>query len=135
MTDVELIALARDAAKNSYSIYSHYPVGAALLADDGSVWQGANIENASFGLTNCAERSAIFSAVSHGKRKFVAIAIAGGTEDAPAFPCGACRQVIREFSDPKSMRVIVASLSGEKYSVNTLEELLPHSFGPTDLSK
>ena len=88
--DEGLLALAREAMKRSYSPYSSYPVGAALLASDGRVFQGCNIENASFGLTNCAERTAVFKAVSEGATSFEAIAIAAKTK---AWPCGACRQV------------------------------------------
>ena len=95
----KLEAAARAAARLSYSPYSHYPVGAALLAEDGVVVTGCNIENASYGLTNCAERTAVFKAVSEGRRQFAALVIAGGT-DTPAYPCGACRQVLSEFCAP-----------------------------------
>ena len=100
MTDRELIDIALCAMKNAYAPYSHCLVGAALLCDDGSVYSGCNIENASFGATNCAERTAIFKAVSDGKRKFTAVAVVGGRdgEVTEAFPpCGICRQVMAEF--------------------------------------
>ena len=96
VTDAELLALARLAMENSYSPYSHYAVGAALLSADGRVFQGCNIENASFGLTNCAERTALFKAVSEGARDFTAIAIA--SNGSAPYPCGACRQALNEFA-------------------------------------
>ncbi len=133
-----LIVSAINARANSYAPYSHYLVGAALLCADGSIVTGSNIENASYGATVCAERSAVFSAVSAGIRDFSAIAIAGGAENEElsdyAFPCGMCRQVLREFTDPASFRVIVA-ISPEKYKEFTLEELLPESFGPDKLKE
>ena len=113
--------------KRSYSPYSHYPVGAALLCADGRVFQGCNIENASFGLTNCAERTAMFKAVSEGATEYTAIAIAA-TVSAP-WPCGACRQVLNEFAP--GIRVLVVWDGGEDEM--SLNELLPHGFGPKDL--
>lgn len=101
MQDSVLSALyeqALQAAAHSYSPYSHFPVGAAVMTDDGTVFTGANIENRSFGLSNCAERSAIFAAVSAGYRTITAIAIAAPAADYPVGPCGACRQVISEFA-------------------------------------
>lgn len=134
----ELARQAVRARRMSYSPYSHYQVGAALLCEDGSVYTGCNIESASYTPTNCAERTAVFKAVSEGHRRFLAIAIAGGPqhcpEDAlpPAWPCGVCRQVLREFCDPAACSVAV--VSGRELLVHRLEELLPHSFGPADLS-
>lgn len=126
----ELIGKALEARKMSYSPYSHYRVGAALLAEDGSIYQGGNIENASYGATNCAERTAIYKAVSDGKRRIKAIAIAGGMEDAEptdyAYPCGICRQVMQEFGD-NDLKIIVAKSIAD-YSEYSLKELLPYGF-------
>lgn len=122
-----LLALAREAMKRSYSPYSHYPVGAALLCADGRIFQGCNIENASFGLTNCAERTAMFKAVSEGATEFTAIAIAS-TISAP-WPCGACRQVLNEFAP--GIRVLVTWDGGQDEM--SLNDLLPHGFGPKSL--
>ncbi len=124
-TDLE--AAARDAAARAYMPYSHYSVGAALLAADGTVFTGCNIENASFGLTNCAERTALFKAVSEGRRAFRAIVIAGGTAAAPATPCGACRQALAEFCEP-GMPVRVVPLGSGEGMTHPLSEFLPHSF-------
>lgn len=132
----ELIIAAIDARKKSYSPYSHYQVGAALLARDGQVITGCNIENAAYGPSNCAERTAFFKAVSEGIRGFSAIAIVGSPEGDEltqyAYPCGVCRQVMMEFCDPTSFQVIVAK-STEEYCVKTLQELLPEGFGPDNL--
>lgn len=122
-----LVASARRAAERSYSPYSRYPVGAALLDAEGGVWTGCNVENASYGLSMCAERTALFKAVSEGRRDFVALAIAGGTASSPALPCGACRQVLAEFCAP-SMPVAVAPLRRGAPVVRPLGEYLPHSF-------
>jgi len=127
VTDATLLALAREAMKRSYSPYSHYPVGATLLCADGRIFQGCNIENASFGLTNCAERTAIFKAVSEGAEEFTAIAIAS-TISAP-WPCGACRQVLNEFAP--GIRVLVTWNGGQDEM--SLDQLLPHGFGPKSL--
>ena len=124
VTDDELIALAKEAMQFSYSPYSHFRVGAALLAKDGRVFQGCNIENASYGVSNCAERTALFKAVSEGVREFTAIAIA--TEKSMAWPCGICRQALNEFAP--NLRVIVAC--GDERDEAPLSDLLPHSFGP-----
>lgn len=129
MTNKELINLALKAQKNAYAPYSNFHVGAALLSDDGEVFTGANVENASFGLTNCAERSALFAAVSHGKRRFDAIAIVGGKSgETVGFcpPCGACRQALSEFSSDGSLRVIL--FDGKTEKELTLSSLLPESF-------
>ena len=121
--------------KNSYAPYSKYNVSAAVLMDSGKIYLGANIENASYPAGVCAEHNAIDYAVQSGERKIKAIAIVGGADykvhDYCA-PCGICRQVMREFSDPKQMKVIIA-VSSTKYKEMTLEELLPESFGPSNL--
>lgn len=129
MTNQELINLALEARKNSYSPYSGFRVGAALLCRDGRVFCGANVENASYSLTNCAERSALFAAVSAGYREFDAIAIVGGeTEKVTAFcpPCGACRQALAEFSKDGALRVVL--YDGKNAKETTLSALLPHTF-------
>ncbi len=129
VSDEILMEMARQAMQRSYSPYSHHPVGAALLCADGRIFQGCNVENASFGLTNCAERTAMFKAISEGAREFTAIAIAN-PQSAP-WPCGACRQVLNEFAP--NIRVIVTWGDNEKDEM-MLPELLPHSFGPNDLN-
>lgn len=135
----ELIKSAFAARENAYAPYSRFCVGAAVLCDDGSIVNGCNIENASYGLTVCAERCATFKAVSNNKKRFLALAIVGGLENEKdlvsgyAYPCGACRQVLREFSNPKNMCVLVAK-SVDDYKEYTLEELLPDSFGPDNLN-
>jgi cytidine deaminase len=121
-----LVSAAREAAANAYCPYSHYPVGAALLTADGQVYTGCNVENISYGLSNCAERTALFKAVSSGCRAFVALAVAGGEKRA-APPCGACRQALSEFCPPE-LPVVYAPLSGRKETITTLGELLPLSF-------
>jgi cytidine deaminase len=137
MTEKELITQALEARRRSYCPYSHWAVGAALLAKNGEVYLGCNIENAAYTPTNCAERTAFFKAVSEGVREFEAIAIVGGTEgeDPSDYcgPCGVCRQVMMEFCDPKTFRII-AAISGEEYRIYTLEELLPLGFGPETLA-
>ena len=132
----ELISAAISARRNAYAPYSGYKVGAALLCSDGEIVTGCNVENASYGATNCAERTAVFKAVSEGKRNFSAIAIAGGIGENSdyAFPCGVCRQVLREFCSPADFKVIICK-STEDYKEATLEELLPSSFGPNNLNK
>ncbi len=128
VSDETLLALAKSAMERSYAPYSKFQVGACLLSADGRVFQGCNVENASFGLTNCAERTAIFSAITEGVKEFTAIAIAA--KDAAPWPCGACRQVLNEFTP--GIRVLVTWGDNETGSA-TLNELLPHSFGPKDL--
>lgn len=125
--DETLLALARAAMERSYSPYSHYPVGAALRCADGRIFQGCNIENASFGLTNCAERTALFKAISEGADEFTAIAIAS-RQSAP-WPCGACRQVLNEFAP--DIRILVTWDGGTDEA--PLQALLPHGFGPKAL--
>ncbi|MBQ8194488.1 MAG: cytidine deaminase [Oscillospiraceae bacterium] len=131
-----LIDSALEARKNAYAPYSGYYVGAALLCSGGDIVTGCNVENASYGATNCAERTAVFKAVSEGKQRFTAIAIAGGKEREQAsdyaYPCGVCRQVLREFCVPEDMIVIVCR-SRDDYKQMTLAELLPCSFGPENL--
>ncbi len=133
-----LIDEAFRAREKAYAPYSHYKVGAALMSENGNIYTGCNVENASYGLTNCAERTAIFKAVSEGETALLVIAIAGGEENAAtldmAYPCGACRQVMREFSDPGLFKVIVAR-SRDDYEVYTLKDLLPASFGPGNLGQ
>ncbi|MBQ8591188.1 MAG: cytidine deaminase [Lachnospiraceae bacterium] len=126
----ELITKALNAREAAYAPYSSYKVGAALLSKDDKIFTGCNVENASYGATNCAERTAIFKAVSEGSTQFVAIAIVGGKagEVSYAAPCGICRQVMMEFCNPKEFHVIIAK-SCEDYKVYTLEELLPVGFG------
>lgn len=128
MDNKELIRYALEAQKKSYSPYSNFKVGAALLTEEGKVFTGCNIENAAYSPTICAERTAIVKAVSEGYRDFKKIAIVGG--DDGAFPCGVCRQVIREFSE--TINIIIAK-SEEDYREYSLEDILPNSFGPNDL--
>lgn len=130
MTDKKLCELAIDATSNSYSPYSSFKVGAALLCSDGNVFTGCNIENVSYTPTVCAERVAVFKAISEGKRDFESIAIAGGKEDVVGkeicTPCGVCLQVLSEFCNPDKFYILLAKDGGfEKY---TLRELLPKSF-------
>lgn len=132
MEEKSLIRAAMEARRKAYAPYSNFGVGAALLTESGKVYPGCNVENASYGATNCAERTAVFRAVSEGERHFSAIAIAGGMRDKEpvyAYPCGICRQVLREFCDPDQMWVIVAK-SETDYKKMKLSELLPESFGP-----
>ncbi len=124
-----LISAALEVRKRAYAPYSGFPVGAALLAADGRVFTGCNVETASYGLTMCAERVALFKAVSEGAREFVAIAIACG--EGPCAPCGACRQVLNEFSP--DLEVIMTDAQGRKVRREKLSALLPAAFGPRDL--
>jgi cytidine deaminase len=125
----ELVAAATAARERAYAPYSRFQVGAALLDDAGRVHAGANVENASYGLTVCAERSAIFAAVSGGVRRFVALAVVTSISP-PATPCGACRQVLREFAP--DLEIVTANLAGERRFTD-LATLLPESFGPEAL--
>ncbi len=124
MTDRELIEISKKAQEFAYAPHSKFKVGAALLCRDGSVYTGCNIENATYGATNCAERTAVFKAVSEGKRDFTAIAITSSGKDL-TFPCGICRQVLSEFSP--EIKVILEDEKGELHTF-MLSELLPHSF-------
>lgn len=132
-----LIEQAIDARTRAYTPYSHFKVGAALLTKDGKIFKGCNIENAAYTPSNCAERTAIFKAVSEGEREFAAIAIVGSmegeTNTLPTGPCGVCRQVMAEFCS-LDMPVIIAK-TPEDYVQMTLGELLPLSFGPANLHK
>jgi cytidine deaminase len=124
-----LIAAARRAAQTAYAPYSKFRVGAAVLAGNGKIFTGANVENASYGLSNCAERTAVFMAVTGGERKIVAVAVYTPTRK-PTLPCGACRQVIHEFG-PKAV-ILCACRSRERLEI-TLDQLLPGAFGPKSL--
>jgi cytidine deaminase len=124
ITPEELLGHAREAARFSYSPYSHFPVGAALLCADGTIVTGANVENRSFGLSNCAERSALFAAVSQGRKTFLAIAVSAPASETPTSPCGACRQALSEFCPP-DIPLYFAGRSGAHVST-TVGELLPH---------
>ena len=130
---VTMIKMALEARKNSYSPYSHFQVGACLLTKEGRLYTGCNIENAAYGPTNCAERTAFFKAVSEGERDFAGIAIVGDKEgtvvDNYAFPCGVCRQVMMEFTDPETFVILVAT-SEKDYLETTLAALLSNSCGP-----
>ena len=134
MTDNQtLMRMAQEARNNSYSPYSHFRVGAALLAKSGKVYTGCNVENASYSVPNCAERTAFFKAVSEGERDFLALAIVGGREGETAdfcAPCGVCRQVIAEFCG-KDFKIVLGN--EEKFEVYTLESLLPLAFTDKDL--
>ena len=131
MTQQELCQTAINMLDRAYVPYSHFPVGAALECSDGTVFTGCNIENAAYGVTICAERTAIFKAVSEGRRDFVRIAIAGRSEDY-CVPCGSCRQVMMEFCDPETFRIILA-IDKEHYDIYTLKDLLPLGFGLRNL--
>ena len=134
----KLIALAYEARKASYSPYSHFAVGSALLSKSGKIYLGCNIENAAFSPTNCAERTAFFKAISENEHEFEAIAIAGGPTDGKPYdeycaPCGVCRQVMMEFCNPDKFKVIITK-SIDEYRSYTLREILPMGFGPADLN-
>lgn len=148
MDEKQLVSEALQARQMAYAPYSGFQVGAALLTKEGKIYRGCNIENAAYSPTNCAERTAFFKAVSEGEREFTAIAIVG-FRDRPAgeagsvsfgeaepvgyaFPCGVCRQVMREFTDPATFQVIVAQ-DADHYKKYTLAQLLPESFGPENL--
>ena len=132
MTPEKLCELAKEAMTHSYSPYSGFKVGAALLCGDGTVYQGCNIENAAFGPTNCAERTAIFKAVYDGRRDFVAIAVCGGKDGVITGqfpPCGVCRQVMREFCGD-DFKILMVNPEG--FEEVTLSQLLLHSFSPSE---
>ncbi len=130
MNKEELIDMAKEARKNAYAPYSKFKVGAALLTKSGKVFTGCNVENSSFGASMCAERVAVFKAVSEGEREFKAIAVVTDTDD-PAMPCGMCRQVLSEFS--MDIKVYAANLDG-KVKTTTLRDLLPYAFTKEDLN-
>ena len=127
-----LVKKAIEARKNSYSPYSNFKVGAAVLAEDGNIYLGCNIENASYGATNCAERTAIFNAVAKGNRIIKAIALIGD-ENNFTYPCGICRQVISEFAEEDTKIIVVKN--EKEYHVKTLDEILPGAFTKKDLDK
>ena len=132
MTDRELADIAYSMLKKAYVPYSKFPVGAALLCADGTVFTGCNIENASYGATICAERTAIFKAVSEGHRDdFVKLAVVGNT-DGPCWPCALCRQVLYEFAP--ELEILVGNKNRE-LAQTSLAQLLPHGFGPQELKK
>ena len=148
MTNFQLIKMACEAREFAYTPYSHHKVGAALLCKDGTVFKGCNVENAGYTPTNCAERTAVFKAVSEGYKKFDAIAIVGGMDNLKELPvcapCGVCRQVLNEFVDADSFKVILAEVKNVDSLANlsetdvtiiekTLKELLPLGFGPKNL--
>lgn len=137
MNELQMKSLIEEAMRyrrRAYSPYSHYKVGAALLTASGKVYGGCNIENASYGATNCAERTALFKAVSEKEKDFIAIAIVGGPEEEAehcfsdyAYPCGICRQVMKEFCGQEFQIIVAKDI--KDYKVFTLGELLPHGFG------
>lgn len=134
---VRLMKLAQEARKYAYTPYSHFAVGAALLCEDGSVVTGCNVENAAYSPGNCAERTAVFKAVSEGKRRFASIAVVGAKEgevpdgSSMCTPCGVCRQVLGEFCEASSFYIYVTD--GKELFAYTLGELLPLAFGPAQL--
>ena len=131
----KLIDTAIEQLKFSYTPYSNFKVGAALLTKSGKIYTGCNIENASYTPTNCAERTAFFKAISEGVRDFQAICIVGGKDGKLTeytAPCGVCRQVMMEFCNPKTFQIILA-VDKERYEIYTLEELMPFGFGPLNL--
>lgn len=128
MDQSELLKIAAEVRNSAYAPYSKFQVGAALLAENGAVFTGCNVENASYGLTNCAERTAVFNAISEGVKDFTAIAISvpgGGS------PCGACRQVLNEFNP--QLKIYLGDENGSLVSETTLDVLLPDAFGPENL--
>jgi len=136
MDKQKLVNLAVEAMGNAYAPYSGYKVGAALLTEGGEVYQGCNIENASYSPTNCAERTAFFKAVSEGERDFSAIAVVGGKDGVVSDtfpPCGVCRQVMVEFCDPDTFVIVLGKKGG--YEEYTLKELLPLGFNPNNLNE
>jgi len=136
MDDRDLVKEAISAREKSYSPYSNFMVGAALLTKNGKIYHGCNIENAAYGPSNCAERTAFFKAISEGEREFIAIAVAGWAKGSKnpgyAFPCGVCRQVMMEFCNPQTFKIIVASGEND-FVCSSLAELLPNGFGPDSL--
>jgi cytidine deaminase len=131
-TAERLLAAAREAATRAYAPYSNFPVGAALLVEDGSIVSGCNVENASYGLTVCAERAAVFTAASAGKRTILAVAVTAPRVPTVT-PCGACRQVLNEFK-PRDRDLIVILEGANGPELVPLGDLLPRSFGPADLT-
>lgn len=138
MTNGELIQEAKKARERSYSPYSGFRVGAALLAKSGKVYHGCNIENAAYSPTNCAERTAFFRAVYEGEREFEKIAVVGALgdrePDETCAPCGVCRQVMMEFCDPETFTVVLANGENEQLEI-LLKDLVPYGFGGKNLEK
>ena len=138
MTNAELIQEAKKARERSYSPYSGFRVGAALLTKNGKVYHGCNIENAAYSPTNCAERTAFFRAVYEGEREFEKIAVVGALgdrePDETCAPCGVCRQVMMEFCDPETFRIILANGKEEPLEI-LLKDLVPYGFGGKNLGK
>ena len=136
MTDIKLLEEAKKARLMAYAPYSKFKVGAALLTKSGKVYHGCNIENAAYTPANCAERTAFFKAVSEGENEFEKIAVVGAMEGREAdnicSPCGVCRQVMMEFCNPKTFKIILANGKGN-ILVSSLDEILPYGFGPKDL--
>lgn len=135
MTDKELMVAANEARKFAYTPYSHFKVGAALLTKSGKLYTGCNIENSSYTPTVCAERTAVFKAVSEGESNFAVIAVVGGKEENPlefCSPCGVCRQVLAEFCG-EDFRILLGN--PEKFQSYTVDEILPFSFTKKDLNK
>ena len=136
MTDIKLLEEAKKARLMAYAPYSKFEVGAALLTKSGKVYHGCNIENAAYTPTNCAERTSFFKAVSEGETEFEKIAVVGAMEGREAddicSPCGVCRQVMMEFCNPKTFKIILANGKGN-ILVSSLDEILPYGFGPKDL--
>lgn len=130
MTNKQLIEYAMQARNNSYSPYSNYKVGAALLTKSGKVFIGTNVENSAYGLCNCAERSAMFSAISNGEREFEKLAIVGSSNDI-CYPCGACRQVIMELAPEITL---LCCENAEHFIETTIQELLPCAFSSKDVN-
>ena len=126
-----LLEAAAKSAQKAHAPYSNYKVGAALLCADGKVFTGCNVENASYGLTNCAERTAVFTAIAAGRKDFVAMAVVADGDSMP-YPCGACRQVLAEFCREEFSVYIAKAGTLENYEVVCLAELLPHNFKMTD---
>ena len=131
MDKIQVMEESKIARENAYVPYSKFKVGAAVLTKDGKIYHGCNIENASYSMTNCAERTALFKAVSEGVREFTSIAVVADT-DGPVSPCGACRQVIAEFCEP-NMPVYLINMKGDVHET-TVAELLPGAFSPEDLT-
>lgn len=138
VSDGQLVREALKAREHAYVPYSRFAVGAALLDAQGTVWHGCNIENAAYTPTTCAERTAFFKAVSEGSDDFVTIAIVGGPVGRPTTrwcaPCGVCRQVMQEFCDPETFRVILARTPDDRRAM-LLKDVLPDGFGPQDLRR
>lgn len=135
MTDKELMVAANEARKFAYTPYSHFKVGAALLTKSGKLYTGCNIENSSYTPTVCAERTAVFKAVSEGESDFAVIAVVGGKEENPlefCLPCGVCRQVLAEFCG-EDFRILLGN--PDKFQSYTVDEILPFSFTKKDLNK